>query len=287
MPLPALPVADLVPTKVKAYIFYRMPRKTKLKTIFAPLWGISPEAVMAPAVADEAQLGYAKLYRLLLDHVSTPRLRCEVQALRSAFGVRGVPMLWDQLPLQLTAPTVGCLHSRFDSIRAHPVAEASPATSCTGVAPVLPSAACPAKLVPEVLQRPSELQGCASDAVHCQWCDSQTTVLQAQRDIAKALRVFTVPENFPVLVHCIHGKDRTGLIIMLIMLLCSIPAEVSLPAPQSCLRPPKLLLHMPGRSACCCAQSLLCACDCSGHGRWCCALPQLEVLCQHQAVPSC
>eukprot|EP00891_Asterochloris_glomerata_P005681 jgi/Astpho2/5681/Aster-02921 len=107
--------ADLVPTKVKAYIFYRMPRKTKLKTIFAPLWGISPEAVMAPAVADEAQLGYAKLYRLLLDH--------------------------------------------------------------------------------------------------------------AQRDIAKALRVFTVPENFPVLVHCIHGKDRTGLIIMLIMLLCSIPAE--------------------------------------------------------------
>ena len=77
MPLPALPVADLVPTKVKAYIFYRMPRKTKLKTIFAPLWGISPEAVMAPAVADEAQLGYAKLYRLLLDHVSAPRLRCE------------------------------------------------------------------------------------------------------------------------------------------------------------------------------------------------------------------
>ena len=77
MHLPALPVADLVPTKVKAYIFYRMPRKTKLKTIFAPLWGISPEAVMAPAVADEAQLGYAKLYRLLLDHVSTPRLCCE------------------------------------------------------------------------------------------------------------------------------------------------------------------------------------------------------------------
>ena len=77
MPPSAVSAADLVPTKVKAYIFYRMPRKTKLKTIFAPLWGISPEAVMAPAVADEAQLGYAKLYRLLLDHVSTPRLRCE------------------------------------------------------------------------------------------------------------------------------------------------------------------------------------------------------------------
>ena len=42
----------------------------KLKTIFAPVLGTSQEAVMAPAVADSSKLGYAKLYRLMLDHVS-------------------------------------------------------------------------------------------------------------------------------------------------------------------------------------------------------------------------
>ncbi len=62
--------ADLVPAKVKMYIFYGMPKKTKFKTIFAPLCGKSPEQVMAPAVADSHKLGYDKLYRLLLDHVS-------------------------------------------------------------------------------------------------------------------------------------------------------------------------------------------------------------------------
>ena len=52
--------------------------------------------------------------------------------------------------------------------------------------------------------------------------------LQSQREIAKALRVFTQEENLPVLVHCMHGKDRTGLIIMLVMLLCDNGAQVAL-----------------------------------------------------------
>lgn len=51
-------------------------------------------------------------------------------------------------------------------------------------------------------------------------------LLQAKKEIAKALRVFVDPENYPVLVHCIHGKDRTGLIVMIIMLLCSVEPEV-------------------------------------------------------------
>ncbi|DBA90427.1 hypothetical protein WJX77_002141 [Trebouxia sp. C0004] len=107
--------ADLVPAKVKMHIFYGMPKKTKLKTIFAPLCGKSPEQVMAPAVADAHKLGYDKLYRLLLDY--------------------------------------------------------------------------------------------------------------GKKEIAKALRVFVDHNNYPVLVHCIHGKDRTGLIVMLIMLLCSVESE--------------------------------------------------------------
>ena len=30
---------------------------------------------------------------------------------------------------------------------------------------------------------------------------------------------------FPAIVHCIHGKDRTGLFIMLVYLLCGVPKE--------------------------------------------------------------
>ena len=51
-------------------------------------------------------------------------------------------------------------------------------------------------------------------------------VVQGKKEIAKALRVFVDHNNYPVLVHCIHGKDRTGLIVMLIMLLCSVEPEV-------------------------------------------------------------
>jgi len=54
-------------------------------------------------------------------------------------------------------------------------------------------------------------------------------VVQGKKEVAKALRVFVDHNNYPVLVHCIHGKDRTGLIVMLIMLLCSVEPEVSSP----------------------------------------------------------
>ncbi len=30
----------------------------------------------------------------------------------------------------------------------------------------------------------------------------------------------------PVLVHCVHGKDRTGLIVMLIYLVCGVPHDI-------------------------------------------------------------
>ena len=51
-------------------------------------------------------------------------------------------------------------------------------------------------------------------------------MVQGKKEVAKALRVFVDHTNYPVLVHCIHGKDRTGLIVMLIMLLCSVEPEV-------------------------------------------------------------
>ncbi|KAF8862808.1 hypothetical protein BDZ45DRAFT_767552 [Acephala macrosclerotiorum] len=44
-------------------------------------------------------------------------------------------------------------------------------------------------------------------------------------EIAEALRAFSQPSNLPILAHCTQGKDRTGLIISLILFLLRIPDE--------------------------------------------------------------
>jgi len=61
-------------------------------------------------------------------------------------------------------------------------------------------------------------------------CSDCMIGLQSKKEIAKGLRVMTKEENFPVLVHCMHGKDRTGLLIMLLLLLCDIEAQVPTPS---------------------------------------------------------
>jgi len=50
----------------------------------------------------------------------------------------------------------------------------------------------------------------------------------SMQQIAKALRVFALEENLPCVVHCIHGKDRTGLIIALLLLTLGVPESVVL-----------------------------------------------------------
>jgi protein-tyrosine phosphatase len=42
-------------------------------------------------------------------------------------------------------------------------------------------------------------------------------------EIAEALRAYTIPDNFGILAHCTQGKDRTGLIIALILFLLEVP----------------------------------------------------------------
>jgi protein-tyrosine phosphatase len=42
-------------------------------------------------------------------------------------------------------------------------------------------------------------------------------------EIADALRAYSTASNYPILIHCTQGKDRTGLIIALILLLLSVP----------------------------------------------------------------
>ena len=44
-----------------------------------------------------------------------------------------------------------------------------------------------------------------------------TPPAQAHKPIAASLRLFADAENFPILMHCVHGKDRTGLIAMLLL----------------------------------------------------------------------
>jgi hypothetical protein len=40
------------------------------------------------------------------------------------------------------------------------------------------------------------------------------------------LRVFARNGTLPALVHCAHGKDRTGVVIMLLLAACGVPQEV-------------------------------------------------------------
>ena len=40
---------------------------------------------------------------------------------------------------------------------------------------------------------------------------------QSKRPIARALRVFSSGDNLPIIVHCSQGRDRTGIIIALLL----------------------------------------------------------------------
>lgn len=39
------------------------------------------------------------------------------------------------------------------------------------------------------------------------------------------MRVFAKTNHLPALVHCAHGKDRTGVVIMLLLMACGVPHE--------------------------------------------------------------
>ena len=46
--------------------------------------------------------------------------------------------------------------------------------------------------------------------------------------IAEMMRVFTDATNFPVLFHCMHGKDRAGILCCLLSMLAGVEQEVNL-----------------------------------------------------------
>ena len=77
----------------------------------------------------------------------------------------------------------------------------------------------------------------AHPMIHTVWRPPCTPLLpaQAHKPIAASLRLFADADNFPILVHCVHGKDRTGLIAMLLLGLLDVDSQV---------RPPILLSHL-------------------------------------------
>ena len=51
-------------------------------------------------------------------------------------------------------------------------------------------------------------------------CDS---IDYSSAEIHQVFSVLAEKNSFPVLVHCTQGKDRTGLIVLLVLLLCDVP----------------------------------------------------------------
>lgn len=61
---------------------------------------------------------------------------------------------------------------------------------------------------------PRGLSGLAIDSlVHC------------KAEVKAVFSVLASESNFPVLVHCTQGKDRTGLVVLLVLLLCGVSEE--------------------------------------------------------------
>ena len=51
------------------------------------------------------------------------------------------------------------------------------------------------------------------------------TLKHSGPEIKEVFDVLASPESYPVLVHCTQGKDRTGLIVMLVLLLCGVDID--------------------------------------------------------------
>jgi len=54
---------------------------------------------------------------------------------------------------------------------------------------------------------------------------SKDSLRFCQAEICEALEVFTDFKSYPVLIHCTQGKDRSGLIVMLVLFVLGVPLE--------------------------------------------------------------
>ena len=72
------------------------------------------------------------------------------------------------------------------------------------------------KVLAEEVMVPRGLIGLGIDSL-----DYGTTELRA------IFAIFADAGNYPILVHCTQGKDRTGLVILLLLLLCEVPSGIT------------------------------------------------------------
>ncbi|MCJ1371666.1 hypothetical protein MMC20_002885 [Loxospora ochrophaea] len=51
------------------------------------------------------------------------------------------------------------------------------------------------------------------------------TITHSTSEFAQIFRLLCDSANYPMLVHCTQGKDRTGLVVIFLLLLCDIPLD--------------------------------------------------------------
>lgn len=61
---------------------------------------------------------------------------------------------------------------------------------------------------------PRGLVGLGKDSVDYCWVE-----------LRLVLQIFADPSNYPVMVHCTQGKDRTGLVVLLLLLMLAVPLD--------------------------------------------------------------
>jgi hypothetical protein len=64
-----------------------------------------------------------------------------------------------------------------------------------------------------------------SQARYCAVLTAQMMLEKSKSQLTYAMRVVATPERHPVLIHCTHGKDRTGLVVALILACAGVPDE--------------------------------------------------------------
>ncbi|MCJ1294756.1 hypothetical protein MMC34_006314 [Xylographa carneopallida] len=52
-----------------------------------------------------------------------------------------------------------------------------------------------------------------------------TTLSASHAEVLAIFTLLSLPASYPLLIHCTQGKDRTGLVILLVLLLCSVPVD--------------------------------------------------------------
>jgi len=193
--------ADLHPWTFKRRIFLEMPPATQTSVVAALCLGRSAQETIARAMFAPGRLGLSGMYRLLLDTVRA-RHRSHSAAVPGSTGK------------QYTSR-----HCEFASSNCGPP---------NGLAAPLHAAHTSCALVKlqcgPLRSRRSRLPGAGLCACvrRTPGADAPAPGPQAGVPISRALRLFADAAKFPVLVHCVIGKDRTGLVMMLLLLLCGV-----------------------------------------------------------------